>query len=133
MRQQSIINKTFNIKTFDYDGIRYKRKEASQLINKLKPELENLNQIIKDNDKKIFGFFKKEESRQNRQGRLAQIYSTFFQYDDDFESKFELSNKLSKDLEFVGETTPFEVIKANLKKIEPTEQQLKKCNNGASD
>lgn len=122
---QSIINKTFNIKTFDYDGIRYKRKEASQLINKLKPELENLNQIIKDNDKKIFGFFKKEESRQNRQGRLAQIYSTFFQYDDDFESKFELSNKLSKDLEFVGETTPFEVIKANLKKIEPTEQQLK--------
>lgn len=122
---QSIINKTFNIKTFDYDGIRYKRKEASQLINKLKPELENLNQIIKDNDKKIFGFFKKEESRQNRQGRLAQIYSTFFQYDDDFESKFELSNKLSKDLEFVGETTPFEVIKANFKKIEPTEQQLK--------
>lgn len=122
---QSIINKTFNIKTFDYDGMKYKRKEASQLINKLKPELENLNQIIKDNDKKIFGFFKKEESRQNRQGRLAQIYSTFFQYDDDFESKFELSNKLSKDLEFVGETTPFEVIKANFKKIEPTEQQLK--------
>lgn len=122
---QNIANKTLNIKTFDYDGMRYKRKNSVMLIEKLKPELENLKESIKANDKKIFEFFKNEEKQQNRQERLTQIYSAFFQYDEDFDSKFELRNKLLKDLEFVAETTPFNDIKANFKRIKPIEQQLK--------
>lgn len=56
----SIANNQLGLKTFDYDGMKYSSKDAVALIEKLKPELENIKEQIKQNDIEIFRFFNQE-------------------------------------------------------------------------
>jgi len=120
-----ISNNILRIKTFDYNGARFKRKEANKLIEKLKPELERLNEQIKLNDYKIYEFFKREEKLQNKENKLEQFYNNFFEFDKVFDSKYEIYTRLLNELQFTSVTTPFEQIKANFSKIKSTEKLLK--------
>ncbi|MDP4208906.1 MAG: M48 family metalloprotease [Bacteroidota bacterium] len=121
----NISNNSLRIKTFDYDGVRYKRKNAGKLIDKLKPELDRLNELIKRNDNEIYAYFKREESKQNKHEILEQLYREFFEFDKTFDSKYEVYTKLLNELQFVNVKTPFEQIRANLSKLKPTEELLK--------
>lgn len=118
-------NKT-SIKTFDYSGVRYKRKEAEELIEKLKPELDRLNELIKTNDYQIYEFFKREENRQNKQKEIEKLYNDFFEFDKAFNSKYEIYTNLLNELQFTRISTPYEQIRNNFSKIKPTEELLKK-------
>jgi Zn-dependent protease with chaperone function len=121
----NISNNILNIKTFDYNGVRYKRKDANKLIEKLKPELERLNELIKLNDIKIYEFFKREEKQQNKQIELEQLYNKFFEFDKIFDSKYDIYTKLFSELQFTSVTTQFEQIRTNFRKIRPIEELLK--------
>lgn len=122
---KNISNNTLSIKTFDYDGIRYKRKNADELIKKLETELEYLNEQIKRNDADIYEYFKKEEEQQNKPKKLEQLYSEFFEFDKAFESKYDIYIKLLNELQFVSITTPYGQIRTNFNKIKPIEDNLK--------
>lgn len=121
----NISNKTFLVKTFDYDGVRYKARNSEKLIQELKPQLERLNEQIKINDWEIYNYFKRLEKEHNMSNELELLYSKFFDFDTIFDSKYELYNKLLNDLQFTSVTTPIERIKANFKRIKPTEELLK--------
>jgi len=121
----NISNNILRIKTFDYNGVRFKRKDADTLIEKLKPELERLNELIKLNDYDIYEFFISEEKQQNKQKELEQLYKEFFEFDKIFDSKYEIYTKLVTELQFTSETTPFEQIRSNFRQIKPTEDLLK--------
>lgn len=122
----SISNNTLKIKTFDYDGVRFKRKNANELIERLKPELDRINELIKRNDYDIYEYFRLEEDRLNKHKKLEKLYREFFEFDKIFDSKFEIYTKLVNELQFVSVTTPFDQIKINFSKIKPTEESLKK-------
>jgi Zn-dependent protease with chaperone function len=122
----NISNYTLRIKTFDYDGVRYKRKNANKLIEKLKQEAVNINELIKRNDIEIYEYFKREENQQNNSKKLEQLYSEFFEYDKTYDSKYGIYINLLNDLQFISVTTPFEQIRANFKRISTTEELLKK-------
>jgi len=122
----NISNKSLSIKTFDYDGIRYKRKQAKELIEKLKLELEATNEQIKKHDSNIYSFFRRLEQEQNKPNELERIYSEFFAFDIAFDAKYDLYLNLLRDLQFVSVTTPIEQISDNLSKIKQTEKNLKK-------
>jgi Zn-dependent protease with chaperone function len=122
----SISNNTLKIKTFDYDGVRFKRKNASELIERLKPELDRINELIKRNDYEIYEYFRLEEDRLNKYKILEQLYREFFEFDKIFDSKFEIYTKLVNELQFVSVTTPFDQIRINFSKIMPSEESLKK-------
>lgn len=121
----SISNNSLPIKTFDYDGFRYKRKDITELLKKLKVELETLNEKIKKNDIDIYENFRKAEHEQNKPKELERLYSDFLEFDTTFNAKHDIYIKLLNDLQFVSTTTPFEKIRANLKRIKPTEELLK--------
>lgn len=122
---KNISTGSLSIKTFDYDGMRYKRKDTDSLIEKLKIELEKLNELINKNDANIYAYFNKVENEQNKSKNLAQLYSEFFAFDKSFDSKFDIYIKLVNELEFVGTTTPFEQIRINLNRIKLIEENLK--------
>ncbi len=122
---KNISNKTLSIKTFDYDGVRYERKKANELIKKLNAELACLNEQIKKNDADIYEYFRKEEFQQNKTKKLECLYSDFFEFDRAFDSKYEVYTNLANKLQFVSVTTPLEQITANLNKIKPIEAVLK--------
>lgn len=44
---ENIASNNLNIKTFDYDGIKYKTKDAKKLIQQLQRELNDLNDKLK--------------------------------------------------------------------------------------
>ena len=122
----NISNKSIAIKTFDYNGTRFKRNDSGKLIEKLKPELDKLNEQIKTNDYEIYRYFKRQEKQQNKPQKLEQLYNEFFEFDEKFDSKYELYPKILNDLHFTGVTTPIEQIKINFKKLVPVEEILKK-------
>jgi len=121
----NISNKTILIKTFDYNGVRFKGKISGKLIEELKPQLEQLNELIKSNDSEIYRYFKRLEQQQNKPYKLEKLYIEFFEFDKIFDSKYETYTKLLNDLQFTSVTTPFEQIRANFKRIKPTEELLK--------
>lgn len=122
---KSISNKELLVKTFDYNGIKYKSKKSGKLIEELKPELEKLNVLIKLNDYKIYEFFKSKEQQQNKPDTLEKLYIEFFEFDKNFDSKYGIYTNLINRLQFVSLTTPFDKIKSNFKEIEPDEALLK--------
>ena len=131
---KNISNNSLSIKTFDYDGVRFKRKNANKLIEKLKIELENVNEQIRKNDTDIYQYFEKVENQQNNPKKLELLYSNFFEFDKIFDSKYGIYLKLLNELQFVSVTTPYEEIRSNFKKIKPTEEILKQeINNLLSD
>lgn len=121
----SISDNSIQIRTFDYDGVRYDRKDAKELIKRLKIALEELNELIKQNDRNIYLYFSNLENKQNRPNDLESLYKDFFEFDKDFVFKYDIYQKLSNELHFVNITTPFEQITANFAKIKPLEESLK--------
>lgn len=122
---KQISDKTLDVKTFDYDGIKHSKKDCKDLISKLEKELKLLNEKIKINDIEIFKYFKNQEQKANFGSSLENLYNIFFKYDSEFNNKYDVYNQLSKELQFVYCTTPYEEIIFNFVKIETLEKRLK--------
>jgi len=123
---KQISNNIYDVNTFDYDGIKYSKKDCKDLITKLEKELELLNEEIKTTDIEIFKFFRSIEQKANLNPSLEQLYNHFFNYDKEFDAKYDVYIQLSNELQFVNYTTPFEQIRANFIKVEALEERLKK-------
>jgi Zn-dependent protease with chaperone function len=120
-----ISDNTYQIKTFDYEGVRYKQKDALALSEKLAIELETLEKHILENDIKIYAFFEDLEKKENKPGLLKAMYHDFFQTDKAYDSKFKIYQDIINSLNFVNVVTPFDQIRRNLSEIEDLEDKLK--------
>lgn len=122
---KNIADNSLHLKSFDYDGVRYKRKEAVLLLEKLDAEQEHLDQQIKANDQNIYAYFRDAEAEQDWPQQLEDLYRDFLEFDDAFNTLYGLYIGLLNDLQFLHTTTPYEQIKSNLAKIIPAEEKLK--------
>lgn len=123
---KQISDKTSDVKTFDYDGVKYSKKDCAGLLSTLEKELELLHEKIKLNDIEIFKYFRSLEQKANGNPSLETLYNQFFNYDREFNAKQEVYLQLSNELYFVNYTTTYEQIRANFGKIEALEERLKK-------
>lgn len=122
---KNIAINAITIKTFDYDGIKYKKNDAEQLLVKLEDELKHLNEKIANHNQDIYCYFITQAQQQNKAEELQKLYSDFIAYDKTYEPKFELYVNLLNSLNFVSVTTPFEQIRSNLTKVNELEVSLK--------
>ena len=123
---KQIAYKTVPIKTFDYDGKRYKQKEANDLIIRLNKELNRLHHQILENDKDIYMFFRsKALHKEGGVEKLDVLYQEYFDYDTSVDEKNKIYMELSEKLQFVSYTVSHEVIRANFRAIIPLENKLK--------
>ncbi|GAB3009752.1 hypothetical protein GCM10027284_30290 [Cyclobacterium sediminis] len=120
-----VSDKTFKLKSFDYDGVKYKQKDSKPLLKQLEIELGLLKEQIKINDLRIFQFFNSYEIEKIPNTTLESLYKQFFDYEKEFDSKFQFYIKLSNDLDFINFTTPNDQIRWNFSDIENTEKKLK--------
>lgn len=123
---QNIENKNISIKTFDYDGQKYKVKETSLLLPKIENEIETLKVKITKNDMGIYSFFYELAKKKEKETQLKSKYNAFFKCDKDYDQKSELYVNLLNETNFVSAVTPIEQIKSNLKKLSKLELELKK-------
>lgn len=134
----SIINQlltgTTGIKTFDYDGIRYKISDCKNLLDQLEKQSKELNLQLHENDTIIYWTFKQIENKLNLTPKIEDFYSDFYNFDQLYDQNFELFKQLNESLQFINITTPFETIRKNFKNILPLETNLKeKIKNLMSD
>ncbi len=113
------------VKTFDYNGIRYKTKDSADLIPVLQNELERINDEILKNDMAIYEFFLLRENETTTQGKLKELYTAFFALDKELDRLFELPNKLVSLLAFTQQSTPNETIAENFKLVVPVEKEFR--------
>lgn len=121
-----INTKESEIKTFDYDGRKYKKKETKDLLEKLEVDIKEMELKEKQHDIDIFNFFHSSCKSEIEKLSLRKMYRDFFEYDAEFEKKVEISNEIIDKLQFVSENTPYDKIKSNFSSIEPLEKILKR-------
>lgn len=122
----NIENKVFSIKTFDYDGQKFKAKETGLLIPKIEKEKENLKVEITNNDIGIYSYFYHLAKEKGLETELKSKYIAFFKNDKEHDQKLELYFNLLNATEFVSNVTPFEQIKSNFNNLKKLETELKK-------
>lgn len=122
---EKIANKSYPIKSYDYNGKKYQQKNTHQLLVQLKKELEERTQQIKKNDSQIFHFFKEQEKAKGESGLLVNHYKALFDFDQIYEERWSLYNQLLEATEFIQYTTPFDQIQSNFVKVKSLEEKLK--------
>jgi Zn-dependent protease with chaperone function len=123
---KNIGDKVFEVKTFDYDGKKYKQDEAGSLASDISGKLEGLKAAITRNDIDIYCYFYNLATGSGKQDLLKSKYVVFFQNEADHERRSELYSKLIIDMGFTRVTTPFDQIRNGFKKILSLEKEMKK-------
>lgn len=123
---QQIKDKLLPVKTFDYDGQKFKRKQSSALLDKLKLESDQLNEEIKANDIAIYKYFLHLEKTKGNPPKLKEMYKSFFAFNTEFEAKIKRFQALLDAFKFLGYTTNLETITDSFSKIKPQEAAVKK-------
>ena len=88
-----ISNKTINVKTFDYDGQKYKRKDAVNLISVIDKEMRESLKQIEQNDIDIYRFFYSLAKEKGVQDKLKSLYQDLFDEDKHNDCRQAIFNK----------------------------------------
>ncbi|KQR91997.1 hypothetical protein ASG01_13445 [Chryseobacterium sp. Leaf180] len=123
---EAILRKEIPVKTFDYDGVKYKMADAKKLIPQLENEITQLSAEIESNDQNIYSYFLKTATEAGKKEEFISTYRRFSAFDEAYTVKYKLYTDLIEATAFLNVTTPFEVIRKNFAKLKPLEDQLKK-------
>ena len=121
----NIANKEYDIKSFDYDGQKYKSTEAQNLIPKIETDQNSIKERIKENDLKIYKYFYNKSLKKGNASILKEKYINFFKQNSEYGTKVALYIKIGEATGFISIVTPFEQIRENLKALLPLELELK--------
>jgi Zn-dependent protease with chaperone function len=122
---KAIQTKEIDVKTFDYEGQKYKSNDAQLLISQIETEIEKATISIKEHDIKIYKFFYSLALQHGKEAELKVLYADLFKHDKEFESKFEFYNLMIKKLNFISVVTPYQQIESNFDNLIPHEKFLK--------
>lgn len=122
---KQISDKKYGIKSFDYDGNRYRRKDCETLIPQLENEMERFIDEINLNDTDIYKYFMKLASGQKQDDALKSLYQSFYYIDKEYEPMFEIYVKMLNAYNFMFQTQPIVLIETNIIELKPVENELK--------
>ncbi|WP_207655409.1 hypothetical protein, partial [Clostridium vincentii] len=123
---QNILDGLIQLKSFDYDGHKFKSTEADTLLPQLKKETEDLKERIIQNDISVFNYFRQLAIVDQQEAILIGKYKDFFAFDRSFDVRFEQYSMLMQATEFLSVVTPIEQIKPKLLKVYEIEVEIKK-------
>jgi Zn-dependent protease with chaperone function len=113
-----------DIKSFEYDGVKYQKNDIYDLLPILERELEETKATIETNDKDIYGYFSCLPSTYGP-NLFNEKYKAFLQFDHTYDEAAAIYSKAITQTRFIQYTTPFAEIEASLKDFSATELELK--------
>nr|WP_314498992.1 M48 family metalloprotease [uncultured Chryseobacterium sp.] len=122
---EAIANKEFILKTFDYDGRKYKAAEAQKLIPEIEKSITEIKDQITKNDAEIYTYFLRIAENLEKKSNFTSTYQSFSDYDGQYEEKYKLYLDLTAATAFIITQTPFEQITQNFITLKPLEEKLK--------
>jgi Zn-dependent protease with chaperone function len=122
---EAIKNKTVDIANYDYEGVKYKAKDANQTILTLKESLLALEKKIQAHDQTIYKYFFHKAQDQFKLHEFREICDKYVAFDVIFDANFELRNTLVDKLAFTRVVTPHEVIRRDIANFRTHETTFK--------
>ncbi len=122
---QHIVAGQINVRTFDYDGLKYHVSDAEDLLQQLRGELQSLNDELEVHESRIFHFFQKREYASATGHRLEGLYKALRGHADQYDEKIEIYNQLQAATHFIHFNTPFDEIRRNFHTVERLEEKLR--------
>lgn len=123
----NIAQNLISLKTFDYDGQKFKANESSVLLPKLNEEKEAINVVITENDQAIYSYFFHLAKKEGMEQVLKGKYETYFSQDKLRDEKYQLYFDLLSGTEFISVVTPLAKIRANFNALKLDETKLKEA------
>jgi len=114
-----------SIKTFDFDGVKYKKKEASNLLDSLNKEKEVLKKEVDAHDVLIYNFFYQKAQQNNLFEDWNSRYDFYIEMDKFYDRGFEETNKMENALSFMQESLTLEIIQSKLRALHSKEIEFK--------
>ncbi|MDA3614127.1 M48 family metalloprotease [Polluticaenibacter yanchengensis] len=130
---KNIESGNYDIKSFDYNGVKYTREDIASLMPILLQEQTRLYEIIKENDELIYAYFLKLETTMALEPRLETLYLSLLNFDKFFSDKVSILNEMSEALNFINQNTPLENIIENFNQFELIENKFKRQVNEVLD
>lgn len=113
------------IKTFDFDGIKYRKKNAENLLKNLDKELLDLKNQIESHDVLIYSFFYHKAQDKGLFFEWNSIYKTYRTMDKLYDLGYEKAAKFEGVLGFLNEELTIPVLQEKLKTMKPFEEIFK--------
>lgn len=110
MLLQNIADTSGAVSTFDYEGVKFQKKDAPMLLASLTKEKDLLQAQLLANDQKIYQFFYAKASSKGLASTLQSYYEAFYAYDVVYEERFARYQKLIEQLQFTRESLPYDEI-----------------------
>lgn len=128
---EGIQNKKSGIKTFEFEGKKYARRDSFALVEKLKKELEVTKAALEKADKDIFRFYFAKAKQLGKQDEFCKGYGKMFEIDKATESAFKEIEELTAPLQqvYVDNVTEqtAEAVAFNLKRDEASLKEKMKA------
>lgn len=113
------------IKTFDYDGTRYKASEAAQLVEQVEAEEQLLKEKATSNDKCIYQYFRQLAADKGELEKFNDLYAIYAEADEKYAERIGYYNALGESIGFMHEDTSYDEIKTKLKFVATAENKIK--------
>lgn len=118
-------DKQHSVKTFDFEGKKYSRKQAADLLPLLEKDKQKLETEFEKHDALIYSFFKKRAAESGCIDRFETLYTKFVRMDELYEKATVLVNDLNVQLAFLNKETPNNQIQRNFKEVQKKEELWK--------
>lgn len=112
-------------KTFDYDGFKFRSKNAQLLMKKLQKEYDILNDKLLENEKKMFHYFLSIAPSQKDVDEMRVLYKKCVESNARVDLGLTFLNKMYGALQFVSQEMTIEAIQGNLKNLRELEKEFK--------
>ncbi|KAF2516884.1 M48 family metalloprotease [Flavobacterium salilacus subsp. salilacus] len=114
-----------SVKTFDYDGNRYKAKETKALLEKLQIRLHDVKNTIAKKETKALGYYYRLAITQGKGSDYKEKYNAYHQMQKKAEEYNEIVNLMYTSTTFLNETLEFPVINVKMNSLYSTEKAFK--------
>ncbi|QBZ98582.1 M48 family metalloprotease [Flavobacterium sangjuense] len=122
---KQIANKEFELKSFDYDGNKYKASEAQILVDNLNSTIENNKKLLRQNDNEIFKYFYQKAKQKTGESKLVKLYKDFILMDNQYKLKIQLYIDMINNFSFAYQQNQPDVINRNMKNFYGLEEKFK--------
>ena len=116
-------DRSLKVKTFDYDGQKYQRKDSFRIKKQLEDQKARLAEELQTNDRNIFAYFLAQEHP--AKPALQLYYERYFNYHKAFTERYQFLTRLQNSLDFLQETLPVDEIQARFQTVHANEVTLK--------
>ena len=117
--------KQIQVKTFDYEGQRYKANECGPLIHLLESEIAAMDQKLTDKDREAFDYFNGIAAAMGKSADWKGNYLGYKTVHEEFERNQESYFKMAEAVAYMNQTLPFKEIRVKTEALKIIEPQFK--------